>query len=91
MWPTLVRLVNENQIGTAYGLMYSIQNLGLFVFPILSGKILDITNPGMPEVLNYTPTMLMFVTLGIIGIFFAILLIKYDKKRGLGLDLPLNK
>ena len=76
---------------TAYGLMYSIQNLGLFAFPILAGKILDVTNPGNPEVLNYTPTLLMFAGLGLLGLFFAILLKVEDKRKGFGVDLPMNK
>jgi len=90
MWPTMVRLVKEKQIGTAYGLMYSIQNLGLFVFPILSGWILDNTNPGEPEILNYTPTMLMFAGLGLLGLVFAVLLKVEDKRKGFGVDLALN-
>lgn len=91
MWPTMVRLVEEKQIGTAYGLMYSIQNLGLFTFPILSGWILDLTNPGEPEILNYTPTMLMFAGLGLLGLVFAVLLKVEDKRKGFGVDLALNK
>lgn len=91
MWPTMVRLVDEKQIGTAYGLMYSIQNLGLFAFPILSGLILDYTNPGNPETLNYTPTMLMFAGLGVLGLMFSILLKVEDKRKGFGVDLALNK
>ncbi|MBT3301279.1 MAG: MFS transporter [Bacteroidetes bacterium] len=91
MWPSMVRLVKEKQIGTAYGLMYSIQNLGLWGFPILAGIILDKANPGNPETLNYTPTMIMFAALGLLGLFFALLLKYYDKKRGFGVDLPLNK
>lgn len=91
MWPTMVRLVDDKQIGTAYGLMYSIQNLGLFAFPILAGKILDVTNPGNPEILNYTPTLLMFAGLGLLGLFFAILLKTEDKRKGFGVDLPMNK
>ena len=35
MWPSMVKLVDESQIGTAYGLMYSIQNLGLWASPLL--------------------------------------------------------
>ena len=91
MWPTMVRLVDDKQIGTAYGLMYSIQNLGLFAFPILAGKVLDISNPGNPETLNYTPTLLMFAALGLLGLFFAILLKVEDKRKGFGVDLPMNK
>lgn len=91
MWPSMVKLVDEKIIGTAYGLMYSIQNLGLFIFPILAGYILDISNPGDPEILNYTPTMTMFVLLSFMGLLFALMLKHQDKKGGFGVDLPLNK
>jgi MFS family permease len=91
MWPTLVRLVKEKQIGTAYGLMYSIQNLGLMAFPLISGWILDYANPGTPEVLNYTPTMLMFAGLGLLGLTFAVMLKVEDKRKGFGVDLAMNK
>jgi len=91
MWPSMVKLVKEKEIGTAYGLMYSIQNLGLWGVPILAGMILDKTNPGNPETLNYTPTMIMFTILGLIGLFFAFLLKRENKKSGGGVELPLNK
>lgn len=91
MWPTMVRLVDEKQIGTAYGLMYSIQNLGLFGFPILAGIILDATNAEGVDKLNYTPTIIMFGALGLLGLVFSLLLKKTDKKHSFGIDLPLNK
>lgn len=91
MWPSMVRLVKEKQIGTAYGLMYSIQNLGLFAFPIFAGKILDFTNPTEAEVLNYTPTILMFAALGLLGLVFSVLLKSHDAKKKLGMDFPMNK
>ncbi len=91
MWPSMVKLVKEKEIGTAYGLMYSIQNLGLWGVPILAGIILDKTNPGNPETLNYTPTMIMFTVLGLLGLVFALLLKREDKKGGYGIELPLNK
>ena len=91
MWPTMVKLVDDNQIGTAYGLMYSIQNIGLFAFPILAGFLLDATNSGDVEKLNYTPTMIMFAALGLLGVVFALLLKFTDMKKGFGVDLPLNK
>lgn len=91
MWPTMVRLVKEKQIGTAYGLMYSIQNLGLWGFPLLAGIILDKTNPGNPEVLNYTPVILMFASLGLLGLFFAFMLKREDRRGRYGIELPLNK
>lgn len=87
MWPSMVKLVREKEIGTAYGLMYSVQNLGLWGVPILAGMILDRTNPGSPEVLNYTPTLLLFASLSLLG-----LLLKWeDSRKDFGVELPLNK
>lgn len=91
MWPSMVKLVDEKQIGTAYGLMYSIQNLGLWGFPILAGFILDVTNKGNPAVLNYSYTILLFASLGFLGLFFSYMLKRNDKKYNLGIDKPLNK
>lgn len=91
MWPSMVRLVKESRIGTAYGIMYSVQNLGLWGVPLLVGVILDKTNPGNPIVADYTMTMVMFAGLGFLGLLFALLLKFDDKRKGLGVDLPLNK
>jgi len=91
MWPTMVKLVDEKQIGTAYGMMYSIQNLGLWGFPLLAGYILDLTNPGNPEVADYTVTIFMFAGLGLLGLIFALLLKQTDKKYGYGVEMPMNK
>ena len=97
MWPAVAKIVPESRIGTAYGAMFSLQNLGLFAIPILAGVILDKVNPGItPEMvnegarLNYTPTMLMFIALGIVGLIFAFLLKWDDKTSGYGLELPSN-
>ena len=91
MWPTTVKLVDDEQIGTAYGLMYSIQNIGLWGFPLIAGIVLDKTNPGNPETLNYNAVMLIFVLLGLAGLIFALSLKMVDKKGQYGIDIPLNK
>ena len=91
MWPSMVKLVKEKQIGTAYGLMYSIQNLGLWGVPLIAGIILDRSNPGNPEVLNYTPTILLFAGLGMAGLLFALMLKILDDRKNYGIDMPLNK
>ncbi len=91
LWPSMVQLVKEKQIGTAYGIMYSVQNLGLFALPILVGVILDATNQAGVEKLDYTPTMIMFAALGVLGLVFSFLLKYEDKKNGRGIDLPFNK
>jgi len=91
MWPSMVKLVKEKEIGTAYGLMYSVQNLGLWGVPILAGVVLDRTNPGAPDVLNYTPTMLMFAALALVGFIFALILKRENSRGNYGMELPLNK
>lgn len=45
MWPAVTKIVGENKIGTAYGFMFSVQNLGLWALPILIGVVLDSSNP----------------------------------------------
>ena len=97
MWPAVAKIVPESRIGSAYGAMFSLQNLGLFGVPILAGYILDKVNPGVTSEMieegarmNYTPTMLMFVVFGVIGFVFALLLKWDDKTSGYGLELPSN-
>ena len=96
MWPSVTKIVPEHRLGSAYGLMFSVQNLGLWAFPILIGKVLDISNPEVtPEALkagtavyDYTNPILMLTFLGLLGVLFAFLLKKEDKTSGYGLELP---
>jgi MFS family permease len=67
MWPSIPFIVEERRLGTAYGLMTLIQNVGLFFFPILIGTVRDRTG-------NYTASMLIFSLLGFLGLFFSVLL-----------------
>ena len=90
MWPSVAKMVDEKRIGSAYGLMFSVQNLGLWAFPILAGVVLDATNPEGAETLDYTYTMIMFACLGLVGLVFALLLKREDKVSGYGLELPSN-
>ena len=97
MWPAVAKIVPEYRIGTAYGAMFSLQNLGLFGVPILAGYMLDVTNPGItPQMIEegsklyYTPTILMFAAFGVLGFVFALLLKRDDKTSGYGLELPSN-
>ncbi|MFO8087988.1 MAG: MFS transporter [Bacteroidales bacterium] len=46
MWPAVTKIVGENKLGTAYGFMFSVQNIGLWAMPILIGSVLDSSNPG---------------------------------------------
>ncbi|NJK87876.1 MAG: major facilitator superfamily domain-containing protein 1 [Bacteroidales bacterium] len=96
MWPSVAKIIETSKIGTAYGVMFSVQNLGLWAFPILIGRVLDMTNKNItPEmvssgqaVYDYTYAILMLAFLGFLGIIFAFLLKREDKKSGFGLELP---
>ncbi len=96
MWPSVAKIVETNKIGTAYGLMFTIQNIGLMIFPMLIGYVLDRSNPGVAETLaaggeavyNYTNPTLMLAGLGVLGVVFALLLKREDKTSGYGLELP---
>ena len=80
MWPSVPLIVRKERVGTAFGLMTAIQNIGLALFPFLNGVLRDITN-------TYTSSMIMFAGLGLIGLFFAIMLKRADSKAGGILEL----
>jgi MFS family permease len=96
MWPAVTKIVETNKIGTAYGAMFTVQAIGLMVFPWLIGLVLDYTNPGVSETLaaggaatyDYTQALLMLALLGIAGLLFSWLLKREDKTSGYGLEEP---
>jgi MFS family permease len=75
MWPSVPLVVDEKRVGTAFGLMTAIQNFGLGLFPFLNGKLRDLTG-------TYTSTQVMFAGLGVLGLIFAFLLLRSDKRLG---------
>jgi len=75
MWPSVPLVVEEKRVGTAFGLMTAIQNLGLGLFPFLNGKLRDVTG-------TYTATQCMFAGLGVVGLIFAVLLLRSDRRHG---------
>ncbi len=77
MWPSVALIVDKERLGTAYGLMTMIQNIGLFGFNILIGKVNDITQ-------GYTAGMWIFSLLGFAGIAFALLLRNSDARYNQG-------
>jgi len=81
MWPSVALVVDEKRVGTAYGLMTMIQNIGLALFPYLNGKLRDVTH-------DYTASMLMFASLGVVGLVFALLLRIADAREGGRLERP---
>lgn len=96
MWPSVAKIIETNKLGTAYGFMFSVQNIGLWIFPLIIGVVLDKSNPGITQemvekgtaVFDYTNPTLILASLGVLGIIFALLLKKEDKKSKIGLELP---
>ncbi len=90
LWPSVPKLVDAKIIGSAYALIFWIQNIGLWLFPMLIGKVLDKTNPGVtdPTELNYTAPLVMLASLGICALVIGIFLKAVDKKKGFGLEEP---
>ena len=88
LWPSVPKLVDEKIIGSAYALIFWIQNIGLWLFPLLIGKVLDKTNPGVtdPVGFDYTWPLVMLACLGIAAFLIAVYLKAVDKKKGLGLE-----
>lgn len=81
LWPSVPKLVEERYLGSAYSVIFWIQNIGLMAFPIIIGLALDKTG-------NYTLPMLIFASLGILALLLGIWLKAEDKKKGYGLELP---
>ena len=102
LWPSVPKLVDANVIGSAYALIFWIQNIGLWLFPLLIGKVLDSTNPQIVEGLangtltpeqaavsyNYTVPLVMLACLGALALIFGIVLKRLDAKKHYGLELP---
>ncbi len=90
LWPSVPKLVDSKIIGSAYALIFWIQNIGLWLFPMLIGKVLDKTNPGItnPTELNYTVPLIMLACLGVAALILGFVLKAVDKKKHLGLEEP---
>lgn len=90
LWPSVPKLVDEKIIGSAYALIFWIQNIGLWLFPLLIGKVLDSTNQGVtdPDKLDYTAPLVMLASLGVAALVLGLILKVVDKKKGLGLEEP---
>ncbi|MDR2868513.1 MAG: MFS transporter, partial [Bacteroidales bacterium] len=102
LWPSVPKLVDSKVIGSAYALIFWIQNIGLWLFPLLIGKILTASNTELAAQVdagmltkeaaavqyNYTNPLLMLACLGVVALILGFVLKAWDKKKGLGLELP---
>ena len=90
LWPSVPKLVDAKIIGSAYALIFWIQNIGLWLFPLLIGKVLDSSNPGItdPTKYDYTNPLIMLASLGVAALILGLILKVVDKKKHIGLEEP---
>jgi len=90
MWPSVAKIIPEKQLGTAYALIFWIQNIGLMGVPFLVGKVLEnfckIPTTDGSIAYDYTLVMEIFSVFALLSIFVAFALKKEDKKKGYGLE-----
>ena len=90
LWPSVPKLIDGKLLGSAYALIFWIQNIGLYAFPMIIGSVLKASNPGVSDPLkyNYTIPMVVFAMLGVAALLLGIYLKAIDKKGGYGLEEP---
>lgn len=84
LWPSVPKIIDEKVLGSAYCLIFWVQNIGLCLVPMLIGYVLDKTG-------GYQMPMIIFSSFGILAFIFSFLLKVEDKKKGYGLELPNKK
>jgi MFS family permease len=96
MWPSVPKIIPEKQLGSAYALIFWVQNWGLMGVPALIGWVLDkycitgtrlVDGVSVPNY-NYTLPMIIFTSFGVLALVFAFLLKAEDRKKKYGLELP---
>lgn len=96
LWPSVPKLVDNKVLGSAYSIIFWIQNIGLMLTPILIGWALKRSNPGVAEQIaageavkyNYMVPMLIFAGFGVLALILAAYLKALDKKNDFGLEKP---
>ena len=84
MWPSVPKIIDEKVLGSAYCLIFWVQNIGLCLVPLLIGKLRVATN-------GYLVPMIVFASFGVLAFLLSLMLKVEDKKKGYGLELPNKK
>lgn len=87
MWPSVPKVIPMKLLGTAYAVIFYIQNIGLSLVPIIVGKV-NQANTDAAGIIDYTQTMMIFAAFGVVAIIIALLLKREDAKKNYGLELP---
>ena len=96
MWPSVPKIIPQKLVGSAYALIFWVQNIGLGFVPLLIGGILNkyckdgvrIVNGAEVTQYNYTIPMIIFALFGVVALLLAMRLKAVDKKAGYGLEEP---
>ena len=81
LWPSVPKIIDEKILGSAYCLIFWVQNIGLCLVPMLIGSLRNNTG-------SYFVPSLVFSSFGILAFIFSLLLKREDSKKGYGLELP---
>ena len=87
MWPSVPKIIPMKLLGTAYALIFYIQNIGLALIPVWIGKV-NQANTAADGFIDYTETMTIFAGFGVVAILISFLLLFEDKRKGYGLQKP---
>lgn len=86
MWPSVPKIIPMKLLGTAYALIFYIQNIGLALVPVWIGKVNQRHSDALTGMVDYTETMVIFSLFGLLAIVFSVLLLREDRLRGYGLE-----
>lgn len=85
MWPSVPKIIPMKQLGSAFAIIFFIQNIGLSLIPMGIGRVNQL-NTSAAGVTDYTHTMLIFAFFGAVSIVLALLLLQLDRKKHYGLE-----
>lgn len=100
LWPSVPKIMDPRYLGSAYSLIFWVQNVGLCFVPMLIGSVLQSSNANKPAVIaakaanaefipyNYTLPLIIFASFGVLALIIALYLKIMDKKKHLGLEEP---
>ncbi|MGM9790452.1 MAG: MFS transporter [Candidatus Cryptobacteroides sp.] len=81
LWPSVPKIIDEKILGSAYCLIFWVQNIGLCLVPLLIGVVLEGTG-------GYTAPMIIFSSFGVLAFILTFLLKIEDKRKGYRLEEP---
>jgi MFS family permease len=82
IWPSVAYLVEEQRLGTAYGLSFMLQNIGLTVFNLAAGALIDFGGASAANPAGYAPMLWMFTVLSLAAVAFSWLLLQRERGPG---------